>query len=157
MVIYIYQYFDKQFVPIIYSYRPEFQKTLKRMIEIGMCIIASILYLVLIYNVLCPSCSANERTLTSCSDVETPLVFLQVNTENNPKITPSHSIASQIAGDKMDQILEEHLDDNNNSAFPVTTPLEDRTSYESIFKDYACKTPYRYSSLFHNSIDIYNI
>ena len=153
MVIYIYQYFDKQFVPIIYSYRPEFQKTLKRMIEIGMCIIASILYLVLIYNVLCPSCSANERTLTSCSDVETPLLFSQVNTENNPRITPLRNIASQIAEDEVNTISEEHLDDNNNQAFPVTTPLRNRPSYEPIFQDYACKIPYHYSSSLHNLID----
>ena len=122
-----------------------------------MCIIASILYLVLIYNVLCPSCSANERTLTSCSDVETPLVFSQVNTENNPKVTPSRSIASQMAEDKVSQISEEHLDDNNNPAFPVTTPLRKRPSYETIFKDYVCKNPYHYSSSFHNLIDSYNI
>ena len=127
------------------------------MIEIVLPITVLILYFGLLYIVLFLNCSAHERTLTSCSDVETPLVFSQVNTEDIPKITPSRSITSQMAGDKMDQILEEHLDDNNNSAFPVTTPLEDRTSYESIFKDYACKTPYRYSSLFHNSIDIYNI
>ena len=130
------------------------------MIEIGICIIALfllILYFVLIYNVLCTTYSTNERTLASCDDVEAPSVFSQVNTENNPYISPSHVLACQMAEDKVDQISEDHLDDNNNPAFPVTTPLRKRPSYETIFKDYVCKNPYHYSSSFHNLIDSYNI
>ena len=121
------------------------------MIEIGICIIALfllIVYLVLIYNVLCTTYSANDRTLTSCSDVETPLEFSQVNTENNPYTTPSHVLACQMAEDKEDQISEDHLDDNYNPAFPVTTPIRNRPSYETIFKDYARKKPHHCSSTF---------
>ena len=91
------------------------------MIEIALCFV--ILYLVLIYYVN-KICCTTERTLTRSSDVETQEpVLLQVNTEDNPNNTLSHSVKSQIAQEKMKQIQEEHLDDNNNTAFPVTTPL----------------------------------
>ena len=83
-----------------------------------------ILYLVLIYYVIGTTCCSTERTLTRSSDVETRLpVLLQVNTEDNPNNTLPQGVKSQIAGDKVNQIQEEHLDDNNNTAFPVTTPL----------------------------------
>ena len=110
------------------------------MIEFGICIFFLILYLVLLHNLLCTICSTNERNLTSCSDVETPPVSLQVNTENNPYNPLSHSVASQIAEDNVNQISEEHLDDNNNSSFCLTTSLGIRTNYEPVFKVYSDKT-----------------
>ena len=126
------------------------------MIELALCCL--ILYLVLIYYVIGTACCATERTLTRSSDVETHLaVLLQVNTEDNPNNTLPRGVKSQIAEDKVNQIQEEHLDDNNNSAFPVTTPLRKGPCYEPFFKDYAGKPRSWYRSSFHNLIDIYNV
>ena len=119
--------------------------------------IGLILYLVSIYYVICTTCCLNERTLISSSDVEALPVLLQFNTKDNPNNTLSHSVKSQIAQKKMKQIQEEHLDDNNNSAFPVTIPLKNGPCYEPVFKDYAGKTPHWYRSTFHNLVDIYNV
>ena len=126
------------------------------MIVIALCFV--ILYLVLIYYVIGTACCATERTLTRSSDVETHLaVLLQVNTEDTPNNTLPHGVKSQISEDKVNQIEEELLDDNNNSAFPVTTPLRNRPCFEPFFKDYAGKPRYWYRSSFHNLIDIDNV
>ena len=125
--------------------------------DYAICIIGLILYVVILFNVFCSICSANERILTSSSDVETLPVLLQANTENNPNTTHSQSVTYQIPEDEVDQIQIKHLDDNNNSAFPVTIPLRNGTCYEPVFKDYFGKTPYWYRSSFHNLMDIYNV
>ena len=129
------------------------------MIEIvtAICIIGFIIYVVLLFTILYLVCSANERILISISDVETLPVLFQANTENIPNTTLLHGVTYQISDDKVNQIQEEHLDDNNNSAFPVTTPLRNGPCYEPFFKDYAGKPRYWYRSSFHNLIDIDNV
>ena len=125
------------------------------MIGIALCFV--ILYLVLIYYVN-KICCTTERTLTRSSDVETQEpVLLQVNTEDTPNNTLPHGVKSQISEDKVNPIEEEQLDDNNNSAFPVTTPLRNGPCFEPFFKDYAGKPRYWYRSSFHNLIDIDNV
>ena len=125
--------------------------------DYAICIIGLILYVVILFNVFCSICSANERILTSSSDVETLPVLFQANTENNPNNILLHGVTYQIPEEKVNQIQEEHLDDNNNSAFPVTIPLQNGPCYEPVFKDYAGKTPHWYRSTFHNLMDIYNV
>ena len=125
------------------------------MIEIALCFV--ILYLVLIYYVN-KICCTTKRTLTRSSDVETQEpVLLQVNTEDTPNNTLPYGVKSQISEDKVNQIEEEQLDDNNNSAFPVTTPLRNGPCFEPFFKDYAGNPRYWYRSSFHNLIDIDNV
>ena len=125
-------------------------------IDYWIYIIGVILYLFLFYYVLCPT-SANERTLPSSSDVETLSVLLQANTVNSPNTTLPDGVTIQIAEDKVNQIQEENLDDNNNSSFPVTTSLRNGPCYGPLFQDYAGKPLYWYRSSFHNLIDIYNV
>ena len=120
-------------------------------------IIGVILYLSLFYYVLFPTCCANERTLTTSSDVETLEVLLQPITVNSPNTTLPDGVTIQIAEDKVNQIQEENLDDNNNSSFPVTTSLRNGPCYGPLCQDYAGKPLYWYRSSFHHLIDIYNV
>ena len=107
----------------------------------AICLIGFILCVVLLFNTICRACSANERTLTSRSDVETfPAGSIASQQRKNPNTTPSHGVTLQIAEDEVNEIQEEHLDDTNNSAFPVTTSFRNGPCNEPFSEYYAGKT-----------------